>query len=137
MSNQVFEPNLFVFHDGETQIHYAIGRQSDVSELDYQTTQLDCSDHFSGDEISIIATAIGRLITVTLASDLAQQSEKQLTLLLPIVYLPVGVMEYSIQAELIFTTRRLPQPRGWRRVEGQVETYQTRSLSGIARLVEF
>ncbi len=137
MSNQVFEPNLFVFHDGETQIQYSIGRQSGVSELDYQTAPLDRSNHFSGDEISIIAIAIGRLITVTLASDLAQQSEKILTLLLPIVYLPVGVMEYSIQAEVILTTRRLPQPRGWRRVEGQVETYQTRSLSGIARLVEF
>ncbi|MGV0025299.1 hypothetical protein [Phormidesmis priestleyi] len=137
MSNQVFEPNQFILHDRDTQIQYSIDYQTGIPKLDYQTLQVDCICHFSGDEISLVATTIGRLITVTLTSDFDQRSETLLTLLLPTVYLPVNVMEQLIQAEIITTTRRLPQPRSWRRVEGQVETHQMRSCQGIARLVEY
>ena len=137
MSHQAFEPNQFILHDHDTQIKYLINRQAGVPELDYQTTRLDRAYHFSGNDIHLLATEIGRFVTVTLICDLDQKNEIMLTLLLPTVYLPVGVMEQVIQAEIITTTRRLPQQNRVRRVDGQVERYQTRSLHGIAQLIEF
>ncbi len=136
MSHPVFEPNEFNLHDNDTHIKYSINRQTGIPELDYQTTCLDRLYQFSGDDIHLLATEIGRLVTVTLVFDLDQKNEIMLTLLLPTVYLPAGVMEQAIQAEIITTTRRLPQQSGVRRVDGQVEAYQTRSLHGIAQLIE-
>jgi hypothetical protein len=136
MALQVFEPNQFVLHNPEIQITYSTGSRAGVPELDYQTQ--DCNYyHFSNDEIHVMETAIGRLVTVILESNFEQQQERILALLLPTVYLPVGVVERLIQTEAILITRRLPKWGRSRRVEGQVETYESRLLSGTARLVEF
>lgn len=136
MSRQVFEPNRFVFDNSEAQLIYSISSRVGVPQLDYQST-LTRDYHFSGDEITIMETTIGRLITVTLESDLSQQRERLLALLLPTVHLAAGEIERLIQTDVILTTRRLPQLGRSRRVEGQVETYEIQPLSGTAQLVEF
>lgn len=137
MSHQVFEPNQFILYNSDTQITYSITSGAGILQLDYQIQPLRHTYHFSGDEIKVMGTAIGRLITVILESDLKQQQERILALLLPTVHLPADAMERLIQTEVILTTRRLPQPGRSRRVEGQVETYETKLLDGTARLVEF
>jgi hypothetical protein len=136
MSRQVFEPNQFVLGNSEAQIVYSISSRAGVPQLDYQR-ELNLTHHFSGDEITVMETPIGRLITVTLESDFKQQREGLLALLLPTIHLTVGEMERSMQTEVILTTRRLPQLGRSRRVEGQVETYEIQRLSGTAQLVEF
>lgn len=133
VASQVFEPNQFTLQGEETQIIYSISSKIGIPQFDYQTQR--SKYHFSGSAIDVLETSIGRLITVTLTSK--RNQETLLTLLLPILYLPAGVIEYPMRTEMILSDRNLPQPGGPRRIEGQVQTYKTVSLTGVASLIEF
>jgi hypothetical protein len=88
---------------------------------------------FRGDEIRLAETEIGRTVTVTLEA-VPDLHVETLTLLLPPTNLQNG--ESRLRTEAITTTHRT-SIGGPRLVRGQVLSYATATLSGMARSVVF
>ncbi|MBD2440870.1 hypothetical protein [Nostoc sp. FACHB-110] len=134
MTEQIIEPNDFDLHNNDVQIHYSLESFIGGPQLTYKTQNFD--RQFTGEEINVVETNIGKLVTVLVEPDADTGEEVRLTLLLPSINLSSS-LENPIETEAIFTTQRNVL-RGLSPIlEGQLQTYHTLSLRGTARSVDF
>jgi hypothetical protein len=103
-------------------------------QLTYKTPKFDLQ--FKGEEIRVVETEIGKLVTVTFERPQNPDVGGKvitLTLLLPIINLSAN-LELSIQTEAILTTKL---QKGFINIplEGQLQTYEIFSLKGTASQV--
>ena len=134
MTEQVNKPNSFELQGKDTQINYSTTSFTGEARFNYNTQ--NNSRQFNGDEISTLETALGKLVTVLVEPDIDIGKEVSLTLLLPTINLPSS-QENPIQTVAILTTRRTLLRGGPRILEGQLQTYETLSLTGTASQVSF
>ncbi len=95
---------------------------------------------FSGEEIQVEITQLGKMVTVNLSANqsfvqeslVAADTFETLTLLVPTISVPVTTLTAPMQTIAIFS-RRSPQAR----VAGQSQSYMTVSLSGVANKIDF
>lgn len=127
------QPTFFELRCNDTQITYSTTSLAGVPQLSYQDKSLNLN--FSGDEIRSLDTEIGRQVSVTL-EQIPDQQTVSLTLLVPTINLPEGTTETSIQTEAILTTGRT-SIGGPDLVDGQLQTYSSLMLPGVARLIQF
>jgi hypothetical protein len=67
MTEQIVEANDFDLHNKDVQLHYSMESFIGGSQLTYKTQKLD--RQFKGEEISVLETEIGKLVTVLVESD--------------------------------------------------------------------
>lgn len=134
MTEQIVEPNDFDLHNKDVQIHYSLESFIGGPQLTYKSQEFD--RQFQGEEIRVLETKIGKLVTVLVEPDSDRGKEVTLTLLLPTINLPSS-LQNPIETEAILTTQRTVQRGGSRILEGQLQTYHTLSLTGTARRVNF
>jgi len=89
--------------------------------------------NFSGDEISVLETEIGSLVTVTIATTV-DVGFTSFSFLLPAIAMAAGSPKVSFKTIGLTTVHKttIVGP-----VKGAQETYKTIALSGTARHVEF
>ena len=134
------QPNQFTLRGENKQIEFSTtsitsSPPSPTGEpiLTYKDGTRDLSFH--GDEVNINETRFGKLATV-LIDQVPDSHVVYLTLLVPTIYLPRGAREFPVKTTAIVTKHQTPfvGPQG--NVNGlQVDTYETVSLEGTARLV--
>ncbi|MEH1849312.1 MAG: hypothetical protein V7L25_31170 [Nostoc sp.] len=127
----VQRPNEFELKGEGTDIKYSI--LNGVSQLDYKTQNI--SLHFSGNQIQILNTDIGTLVTVIISKPPNPNfggNIVRLSLLIPIINLVIGNQETPVQTEAILTTEKTS---GFIRTPlfGQLQSYETLVLKGTAR----
>jgi hypothetical protein len=132
-SNLALSPNLFDLQGKDTQITYSTSSIAGVPQFNYQTPSLNLN--FSDTDIRAQDTEIGRQITVTLEQTPDLQTIT-LTLLIPTINLPPEATENPVETVAIMTTART-SIGGPDLVDGQIQIYDTLSLQGKARLVNF
>jgi hypothetical protein len=128
---QPTEPNLYELSCGSTTLTYSTSGIDGRPQLSY--TAGDRCSAFSGDQIRVTETELGRLVSVTLET-VPDLHVVTLTLLLPQVNLEDR--ESRIRTEAITTTSRT-SIGGPRLVKGQVQSYTSATLEGVARSVQF
>jgi hypothetical protein len=137
-SYPITEPNDFELQGKDIVIHYSMESFVGGPQLTYKTQKLD--RQFQGEEIRLLETEIGKLVTVTIERRPQNPDVKgelvTLTLLLPMVDLPEGSIENSIETKAVLTTDLVPGNM-YRPFVGQLQTYEVLSLTGTARLVDF
>jgi hypothetical protein len=132
VENSFEQANLFELGSYSTQVTYSSTSITGQPLLNYRDDANNLS--FMGDEIRIVETEIGQLITVTLESGAADAPPVTFTLVLP----EVNVMPQSggtqIQVPGILTTTRslFGGPR-----LGAEKTYSILELQGTAQFVVF
>jgi hypothetical protein len=89
--------------------------------------------NFSGDEINVVNTAIGDLVTVTIARTV-DRSYTTFSMLLPLIELATASSRQVVRTFGITTVHKtsIAGP-----VKGQQETYKTVALRGTAQQVAF
>lgn len=127
----VQQPDEFELQGEDIQINYSTS--SSVPQLSYESSNISRS--FSDGEIQSLTTEFGTVITVILSRpinpDIGGNTVK-LSLVIPIVTLPVGSKGIPIQTQAIVTTQktagniRIP-------LVGQIQSYRTVVLNGTAR----
>lgn len=132
MTEEIVKPNDFDLHNKDVQIHYSLESFIGGPQLTYKSQQFD--RQFQAEEIRVVETEIGKLVTVLVEPDSDRGMEVTLTLLLPTINLPSS-LQNPIETEAIVTTKRTVQRGGSRILEGQLQTYHTLSLTGTARRV--
>lgn len=130
---QIQNPNLFELRGQFTQITYSTTSIDGTPRLSYQ--KLGTNLNFSGDEIRVVETEIGNLVTVTIET-VPDLRTVTLTVLIPTINLPEGDTETSIDTKAIVTTKRT-SIGGPSLVEGQLQTYRVFTLRGRASFVFF
>ena len=134
MTEQIVEPNDFDLHNKDVQLHYSMESFIGGPQLTYKTQKLD--RQFKGEEISVVETEMGKLVTVLVEPDSDTGKEVRLTLLLPTINLPSS-LQNPIETQATLTTQRTVVRGGSPILEGQLQTYHTLSLTGTARRVDF
>ncbi len=134
MTEEIVEPNDFDLHNKDVQLHYSMESFIGGPQLTYKTQKLD--RQFKGEEISVLETEIGKLVTVLVEPDSDTGKEVRLTLLLPTINLPSS-LQNPIETQAILTTQRTVQRGGLPILEGQLQSYHTLSLTGTARRLDF
>lgn len=131
-ANQQLQPNLFELRGYNTQITYSTTSISGVPQLSYSSQEQERT--FSSEEIQSEQTAFGQSITVFLTTGAADEPIESITLLLPAIQLNSKVKELQIQTLLLLSIRAaFVNPDA----PLQLQNYDTISLSGTAKFVEF
>lgn len=125
------EPNLFELQGYDIQITYST--TSFTGAPQFSVTDRGESRNFSGSEIQVEDTGVGRIVTVMLKTNQADEGFESLSLLVPTVELPPESLEAAIQTLAILSRRLVFVAPG----AGQLQTYKTLNLSGTAQLVQF
>ena len=126
------EPNQFELKGYKTQIVYSTTSIKGVPQLSYSNQEQERT--FSGEEIQSESTVFGQSVTVFLTTGAADEPIDSLTLLLPAIQLSSQVKELPIQTLVILSSRAaFVNPNA----PLQLQTYDTISLFGTARLVQF
>src|SRR5690348_7444951 len=99
-------PNDFTFQGEKKRIHYEATSISGRPLLDYRDENNE-SRSFSGDEINILETQFGTLVSV-LIEQIPDSHVVWVTVLIPTSYLPNNASELPIRTIAIFTTHRTP-----------------------------
>ena len=125
-------------HDAPQQLHdvfiLSYNQSGRAASLVFPLEQNNNRD-FRGDEIDILETAFGKLVTVTIAH-VPDLHIIYLTVLIPSVYLPKKGEEFSIETIAIITTHNTPFTGPQGNPDGlQVDTYETIDLEGTARFI--
>jgi hypothetical protein len=126
---QINEPNLYELSCDGAKLTYSTSGIDGRPHLSYDAG--DRCRAFSGDEIRVAETEIGRLVSVTLET-IPDLHVVTLTVLLPQINLEGSASR--LRTEVITTTHRT-SIGGPRLVKGQVLTYATATLEGVARSV--
>lgn len=130
-ANKRVEPNLFELQGYRTQIVYSTSSIQGVPQLTYSNQVQERT--FSGEEIQVEETGLGRSVTGILENGAADAPIESLTLLLPAVQLG-SQRELPIQTLAIFSQRAaFVNPEA----PLQLQTYDTISLFGTAKIVQF
>ncbi len=127
-ANKPVEPNLYELQGYATQIVYSTTGNRGVPQLTYFDREQERT--FSGEEIQVEETGLGRSVTVLLENGAADAPIESLTLLLPVVQLATK-RELPIQTLAILSRRavfvNLDAPL-------QLQNYDTISLFGTAKI---
>ncbi|MBR8835884.1 MAG: hypothetical protein DSM106950_18155 [Stigonema ocellatum SAG 48.90 = DSM 106950] len=128
-STNFTEANSFELSGGEVQVSYSSTSFSGVPLLNYRDNNINLN--FSGQQIRVLETELGQLITVTL-EEVSDESTVTFTLILPLVNLNTGSETIRIKVPGIKTTTRTtiagPGP-------GAEKTYTTVNLRGTAKFI--
>jgi hypothetical protein len=133
MATDTIDANLFELESYGVQITYS--KSSITGDPRFSYRDADHNLNFSGDEIRVEGTEIGDLVTVTIetVSDLRTVT---VTLLVPEVNLPEDTKQSPFETEAVVTTHHTTIG-GPGLVQGQLKSYRTVTLKGIARQVIF
>ncbi|MFT3769201.1 MAG: hypothetical protein QM820_27495 [Minicystis sp.] len=122
-------PNLFDLFRKDVHVQYTVSGIDGQPRLQYRDRKRELS--FSGDQIRVEETSIGRLVSVVLV---AVPDKQTLTFSFFVPTLNVD-REAHIVTEALYTTTRT-SIGGPALVRGQVESWRGITLSGIARAVQ-
>jgi hypothetical protein len=125
------EPNQFTLEGYDTQITYSASSFGGVPQFSFRDRVETRS--FSGDEIQHEDTGVGRMVTVQLQNNAADQGFEHLTLFLPKVQLSAETESVPIHTLAIRNREVVFVAPGAR----QLQTYNLIYLSGTAALVQF
>jgi hypothetical protein len=133
-SNNTQQANLFELQGYDIQITYSTTSITGEPQFSYS----DRTDNrsFTGDEITVEDTALGRMVSVQLKNNAADEGLESVTLLLPVIQ-PVIQRENSqsvdIQTLALFSRQAVFVAPG----TGQLQRYNSVYLSGTAQVVAF
>ncbi|OWY64907.1 hypothetical protein B7486_44805 [cyanobacterium TDX16] len=131
-ANNRLEPNQFELQGYNTRIVYSTSSIAGVPQLSYSSREQERT--FSGKEIQVEETAFGRSATVFLTTGAADEPIESVTLLLPAIQLSSQVKELPIQTLAVLSSRAaFVNPNA----PLQLQTYDTVSLFGVAKQVQF
>lgn len=127
------EPNLFELQGYDSlQITYSTTSITGQPQLNV-TIPGQSSRNFTGSEIQVEDTGVGRIVTVMLRTNQADEGFESLTLLLPSVQMASQSDVVPLQTLVILSRRFVFVAPGTR----QLQTYNPVSLAGTARIVFF
>jgi hypothetical protein len=128
---QTITPNLYDLQGQGVRIGYSTSSIAGKAQLTFKKGRKTLS--FTGDEINVLDTAIGALISVTIAAT-PDQSSTSFSFLLPAIQLSKESAKQAFRTVGITTVRKtsLGGP-----VKGVQQTYKTIQLRGSAQKVQF
>lgn len=132
MVAKLVKPNLYDLQGDDVEISFSAS--SFGGDPLFQYRRAGRLSSFQGDQIRMVATEIGSLVTVTIEADPDLHSIT-LTLLLPDINLREGHAS-AMMTEAILTAHRA-SIGGPQRLEGQLQSYTSIRLKGVARAVDF
>ena len=132
IDNGSAQPNLFELTGEYTRITYSTTSITGQPQFHYHDQKRDVN--VTGDEIRLLETEIGTLVTVTLEV-IPDLHTLTVSLLVPEINLNEG-NESPLSTQAILTTHRT-SIGGPGLVEGQLQTYEVVALEGTASLVDF
>ena len=132
IDNGSAQPNLFQLAGGYTQITYSTTSITGQPQFHYQDQQRDVN--VTGDDIRLLETEIGTLVTITLEV-IPDLHTLTVSLLVPEINLNEG-NESPLSTQAILTTHHTTIG-GPGLVEGQLQSYEVVALEGTASLVDF
>lgn len=124
-------PNQFTLEGYDTQITFSASSIKGVPQFSF--SDRGETRNFSGDEIRQEDTGVGRMVTVQLQNNAADQGFEHLTLFLPTVHLAAETPSVPIHTLAIRNRELVFVAPG----AGQVQTYEPIFLAGTAALVQF
>ncbi|CAG0982265.1 hypothetical protein [Geobacter sp.] len=125
------QPNMYEFTAKRVKITYSTTSFTGEPRLSYQDRTRNLQ--FKGDEIRVTSTEIGQLVTVTL-EQVPDLQTITLTLLIPAINMEGDVVTFKTEA---ITTTHRTSIGGPALVKGVLQSYNTRTLQGEAKLVAF
>jgi hypothetical protein len=125
------EPNQFTLEGYDTQITFSANSLSGVPQFSFRDPVETRS--FSGEEIRQEDTGVGRMVTVQLQNNAADQGFEHVTLFLPTVQLSEETTSVPMHTLAIRNREVAFVAPGAR----QLQTYDPIYLSGTAALVQF
>lgn len=133
MATTLSQANLYELTDKNLSVTYTPAGLGGAAQLTYRSGDQDLV--FRGGDVRTTATEIGALVTVDLdfVPDLKTVT---FSLILPAVNLRDGASEAPVKTIGLVSTART-SIGGPALVQGQLTTYQSISLTGKARLVDF
>lgn len=131
LSSVQIEPTQFQLQGFDTEITYET--TSFTGEPRFTFTNPVESRQFSGDEIQVEDTGVGKIVTVKLKNNEADEGFESVSLLVPVVRLTKEQQTVQIQTLAIQKRLLIFVARGAR----QLETYNSIFLSGTAEFVVF
>jgi hypothetical protein len=129
-ANDTQQANLFELQGYNVQITYSTTSINGEPQFNY--SDLVESRNFSGDEIITEETALGKMVTVLLKNNAADEGLESVTLLIPVIQME-GLQSADIQTLAILSKQAVFVVPG----SGQLQQYDTVYLSGTAQLVAF
>ena len=130
----VQEPEQFELRGGDVTITYSTTSLTGAPQFNYQDKAR--SVNVSGDAIRVEQTAIARLVTVAL-EQVPDAYTLSVTLLIPQINLRDPNRTASLETLAVLTTDRSSAFTGPAGVEGQLQSYEARVLTGTASRVDF
>jgi hypothetical protein len=131
-TGQLSQANLFDV-TGPIRINFARSSITGQPQLSYQDAELKLS--FQGDELDIVTTPIGDLVTVTVQS-IPDALVRRISLLVPVVHLPAGE-QADFETIVIETVDRsgafVPRPGP----AGVLQSYRVHQVQATAQHVNF
>ncbi len=125
-------PNIYQLRGGQIIVNYSTGDLGSLKSLEYQDALQTLK--FKGDELRIVESEIGTLVTVTIRQTIDTGSTS-FTLLLPIVNLSGVNTPTNITTFGITTLHPLSPILQFN--QGQRELYSVTQLIGIAQAIPF
>jgi hypothetical protein len=129
-AHPTYLPNLYDLFHKTVHVQYAASGIDGKAHLTYRDLRRE--KHFSGDEIRVEETAAGRLVTVMLEAT-PDRDTLSFSFFLPTLNIE---REAHVVSVAMYTTSRT-SIGGPRLVRGQLESWRTITLSGMARAVTF
>jgi hypothetical protein len=133
MAAVTIDANLFELEGYGVRVTYSKSSITGDPRFSYQDR--DHNLNFSGDDIRVEASEIGDLVTVTIET-VADLRTVTVTLLVPAFNLPEDTKQSPFETEAVATTHHTTIG-GPSLVQGQLKSYKTVALKGIARQVSF
>ena len=134
METNPVEPNLFDLRNEKDDVQISFSTSSFAGDPLLHFRRGDQIFSFRGEEIRAVATEFAVQVTVTIEA-VPDTRSVTLTLLLPAINLPDG-RESPVETLAIVTTS-LTSIGGPRLVKGQIQSYETITLTGEAQAVDF
>ncbi|APR87081.1 hypothetical protein A7982_12430 [Minicystis rosea] len=130
MTLAIYQPNQFDLFRKDVHVQYATTGIDGLPSLDYRDRKMHKS--FRGEAISVEETSIGRLVSVTIGY-VPDMQTVTFSFFLPTLNVE---RETHVVTEAIYTTQRT-SIAGPSLVKGQIESWRSITLSGMARQVQF
>ncbi len=126
------EPNQFTFSGDNLKVVYTTHGIQGIPLLSVTTKK--GTTNFSGNQIGVLDTPFGKLVTVT-TEFVPDLKDVTLSVAVPRINLPPGTVKQTFRTFGVFTTTRT-SIGGPGLVQGVVQTYKEVALRGTAKLVE-
>ncbi len=129
-STDTQQANLFELQGYDIQITYST--TSLIGEPQFNYSDRVESRNFTGDEIVVEETALGKMVSVQLKNNAADEGLESVTLLIPVIQME-GLQSVDIQTLAILSKQAVFVAPG----SGQLQQYNSVCLSGTAQIVAF